>query len=372
MDARRPDTDDLLPLFLDELPLLDTRAPCEFARGAFPNAVNLPLMNDSERAEVGTCYKQRGQEAAIRLGHQLVAGDLRERRVAAWVTFAEQHPDGYLYCFRGGLRSEICQQWMGEAGAPYPRITGGYKAMRRFLLDALERISSNRSLIVLGGQTGCGKTELLPTLPGSIDLEALAHHRGSAFGKRAMAQPTQINFDNALAIALLRHEHRHPPPQPIIVEDESHLIGCCALPQSLQGSMQQAPVVVVELDLEARVEHTFSNYILHKLTEWRQQGGDEDGFLQFAQDLRRSLDNIRKRLGAERHRHLRQLLDQALAQHERGDSSLHRAWIRPLLRDYYDPMYNYQLQQKADRIIFRGRASEVRDYLLQKTVPKPV
>lgn len=367
MSASRPDTADLLPLFLEEVPLLDTRSPTEFARGAFPNAVNLPLMSDSERAEVGTCYKQRGQEAAIRLGHERVTGDLREQRITAWVDFAEQHPDGYLYCFRGGLRSAICQQWMREAGAPYPRVAGGYKAMRRFLLDALDRVASTRPLIVLGGQTGCAKTELLHTLPGSIDLEALANHRGSAFGKRAIAQPTQINFDNALAIALLRHEHRKPAHQPIIVEDESHLIGCCALPQSLQGAMQQAPVVVVELELEERVEHTFKNYILLKLTEWQQLSGNQAGFLHFAQDLRRSLDNIRKRLGAERHRHLRQLLDQALGEHERGNSSLHSDWIRPLLRDYYDPMYNYQLRQKAERVIFRGPGSDVRDFLLQRT-----
>ena len=96
-------------------------------------------MSDDERAQVGICYKQQGQEAAIELGHQLVSGELKAQRLAQWADFAEQHPQGYLYCFRGGLRSQTVQRWLREAGIDYPLVIGGYKAMRRFLLEELER-----------------------------------------------------------------------------------------------------------------------------------------------------------------------------------------------------------------------------------------
>jgi tRNA 2-selenouridine synthase len=135
MAGSRVDSSDYAGLFLADTPLLDTRAPLEFARGAFPAARNLPLMSDEERAAVGSCYKQRGQDAAIALGQELVSGVIRDARITAWREFARAHPEGYLYCFRGGLRSQIVQQWLRDSGIDYPRVSGGYKAMRRFLID---------------------------------------------------------------------------------------------------------------------------------------------------------------------------------------------------------------------------------------------
>src|SRR5687768_7482909 len=107
---------DYRSLFLNAVPMMDVRAPVEFAQAAFPGVVNRPLMDDGERQQVGTCYKQKGQQAAIALGHALVSGDTKRARIAAWAAFAQAHPDGVLYCFRGGLRSQIVQQWLqGEA-----------------------------------------------------------------------------------------------------------------------------------------------------------------------------------------------------------------------------------------------------------------
>ena len=120
--------------------MMDMRAPAEFDHGAFPSALSLPLMTDEERAQVGICYKQQGQQAAIELGHQLVAGQTREQRLAQWREFAQANPAGYLYCFRGGLRSQTVQQWLHEAGIDYPLVLGGYKAMRRFLIDELAQL----------------------------------------------------------------------------------------------------------------------------------------------------------------------------------------------------------------------------------------
>lgn len=110
----RENSDDYRQIFLSGLPLMDARAPVEFHKGAFPGAVNLPLMNDIERQKVGTCYKVHGQQAAIELGHKLVCGAIKEERIAAWAAFARANPEGYLYCFRGGLRSQITQQWLRE------------------------------------------------------------------------------------------------------------------------------------------------------------------------------------------------------------------------------------------------------------------
>lgn len=356
------DTDDYRSLFLSDAPMIDTRAPAEFARGSFPHARNLPLMTDAERAQVGTCYKQQGQDAAIELGHSLVCGDVKTERVNQWLAFARQHPDGYLFCWRGGLRSQICQQWLADAGCNYPRIRGGYKAMRRFLLDTMEEAINTRSFVVLGGHTGSAKTELLLQLDNSIDLEGLAHHRGSAFGKRVGGQPAQISFENGLAIDLLKHQYRHPG-EVVILEDESRLIGRCALPENLQAAMKQAPLVMVETELEERVEHSFTNYILRNLQDCQALLGETAGFDQFADDLQKALGNIRRRLGGARHSELNTIMVRALEQHRQGDSRGHRQWIETLLRDYYDPMYNYQLQQKQERVVFRGRPQAVVAYL---------
>lgn len=359
----RADTHDFRRLFLDDIPLIDSRAPVEFKRGAFPNTLNLPLMNDSEREQVGTCYKQQGQQAAIMLGHQLVNGDIKTQRVQAWVDFAEKNPHGYLYCFRGGLRSQICQQWMREAGCDYPRVTGGYKAMRRFLLDELEHICNNHPLLVLAGHTGAAKTELLNAVPGAIDLEALANHRGSAFGKRATEQPAQIDFENRLVIAMLKQIHM-APDRPLILEDESRLIGRCAMPPNLRDVMSRSPLVRLDSDITARTEHSWLNYILRKSSEWQQELGDEAaGFEAFVCDLRDSLKRVQKRLGGDRYVELSHMMEHAIAAHRNGDPALHRDWICRLLHDYYDPMYDWQWQRHEGRVVFKGNYDQVLRYL---------
>jgi tRNA 2-selenouridine synthase len=380
----RLNTEDYEALFLTATPMFDTRAPLEFKKGAFPHVKSLPLMTDVERAKVGTSYKRDGQEAAIKLGHRLVSGETKDERMAGWLEFVKQNPNGYLYCFRGGLRSHITQAWLAEAGHHYPLVKGGYKAMRRFLIDRLENICEGvidplrkEKFYIVAGQTGAAKTDLLLKFDNAIDLEGLANHRGSAFGKRAAGQPSQIDFENKLSIDFLRLHHKSPT-RPILLEDESHLIGRSALPNKLRSAMQESPMVVVEADLETRVEHSFSNYILQKLAEWEEfstddskiislEGkpykGDLTAFELFSTELKKSMSNIRKRLGGVRYQELAVMLDVALKAHEAGDNSLHREWIRVLLNEYYDPQYDYLLEQRKERIVFRGNATEVEGYL---------
>lgn len=373
-DNNRPDTDNYLQLFLNDTPLIDTRAPVEFERGAFPGAINLPLMTDDERAAVGTCYKELGQQAAIELGHQLVNGDTKAQRVAAWSAFAREHPRGYLYCFRGGLRSQICQQWLREAGIGYPRVVGGYKAMRQFLLAELDKLCQQAPFIILAGHTGAAKTDLLMQVPHAVDLEGHANHRGSAFGKRPDGQPSQIDFENALIIDMLRKQHKMPG-RSIVLEDESRLIGRCSLPPVLRTAMTEAPVILLESTLDERVEHSWENYIVRKSDEWRthlqtaelKAGAEsevsEQAFNSFVDDLQDSLWRIRKRLGGERYAQIRSMMDEAIDAHCRGDPGQHRGWIRSLLQDYYDPMYHWQWQQHDARVIFRGNRQAVLDFL---------
>ncbi|MFC4277118.1 tRNA 2-selenouridine(34) synthase MnmH [Achromobacter aloeverae] len=359
----RGDTSNYRDLFLGDVPMMDARAPIEFRKGAFPHTVNLPLMTDSERQKVGTCYTQQGEAAAIALGHRLVSGQVKAERLAAWADFARAHPDGYLYCFRGGLRSQIVQTWLREeAGIAYPRVIGGYKALRGFLLDTLDRALAECGFVVLGGMTGTGKTDVLAQLAHGLDLEGHAHHRGSSFGKRVTGQPAQIDFENGLAVDILKK--RHAGHAHFVVEDEGQAIGACSVPVGLHQGMQRYPLVWLEDSFENRVRRILRDYVVNLGAEFVAEHGHEQGQLLFAQRLRQSLDKIQKRLGGLRHQQLAAIMDAALAEQARGGGvEGHRAWIEALLTSYYDPMYRHQRESKAGRIVFSGDEAAVLEYL---------
>lgn len=355
---------DLHSLFVQDVPLLDVRAPVEFASGAFPHAVNYPLMNDTERHQVGICYKQKGQDAAIALGHKLVSGNTKAERITAWSNFAKQNPEGVLYCFRGGLRSKITQEWLRtNAGISYPRVAGGYKAMRQFLMDALKSTVELNHFMVVGGLTGSGKTEVINQLKNSIDLEAHANHRGSSFGKKPEHQPCQIDFENRIAIDFLKKQNKGITH--FCLEDEGRFIGQCALPLELHTQMKTYPVVWLEENLENRVQRILNTYVVDQCADYTRLFGEEAGFEKYAIGLTSSLGNINKRLGSERHQALLRSMTTALEiQKTQSKVDLHLQWIEPLMTDYFDPMYSHQKQQKSERIKFRGNQSEVIEYLM--------
>ncbi|MHC8408380.1 tRNA 2-selenouridine(34) synthase MnmH [Pseudomonas sp. TMB3-21] len=363
------DVTDYRDIFLHDRPMMDTRAPVEFVKGAFPGVANLPLMNDSERQRIGTCYKEQGQQAAITLGHQLVSGPIKAQRIQAWAEFAQAHPDGLLYCFRGGLRSQIVQQWLkDEAGIDFPRVGGGYKAMRTFLLGTLEQALTQSDFVLLGGMTGTGKTEVLMQLNNGLDLEGHANHRGSSFGKRATGQPSNIDFENRLAVDLLKK--RDHGIEQFVLEDESRMVGSCALPLPLFQGMQEFPMVWLEDSLQGRVERILRDYVVDLCAEFIGVHGEE-GFALFSERLLASLNNVQKRLGGERHRRMLILMEAALAEQARsGAVDLHRDWIEGLLREYYDPMYAFQREKKGARIEFVGEQAAVLEYLRQRVIQR--
>ena len=364
MTDKRPNTSDYRRLFLEDTPLVDVRAPIEFNKGAFPQSINHPLMNDEERAKVGTCYKRKGHDAAVELGHQLVCGDTRDERTQQWIDFTHQNPEGYIYCFRGGERSHLVQSWLKEEGIDYPLVTGGYKALRTWLIEYLEESIQECRFVILGGKTGTGKTRLLTRFPDHIDLEGLANHRGSSFGRRVGGQPTQIDFENNLAINLLKS--RKQGINTFLLEDESKLIGRCCLPPALKTKMENAPILLLNETLETRIQITFEEYIEENLKDNIALYGDEKGFAIFSEDLLASMDRIRKRLGGARHQEYRGIMEDALKQQQSGQgASRHCDWIAALLRDYYDPMYEYQLEQKQGRIIAQGDQQKLADEFLR-------
>jgi tRNA 2-selenouridine synthase len=249
---------DFKSLFVNDVPLIDVRAPIEFQAGHFPTSINLPLLKDEERRQIGIAYKQEGQDHAVSLGHKLVSGAVKEERVQSWIQFLSQNPRALVYCFRGGLRSSISIDWIRNQGGITEMIPGGYKALRSFLVSTLEAECSNRTFLVLSGKTGSGKTKFLyqKMLP-FLDLEKHANHRGSSFGVKGV-QPSQVTFENRIAVDLLKITSQ----KPVLIEDESIMIGKCILPRALYFRMRSAKIVVLDKPLAARAEHIIEEYVI--------------------------------------------------------------------------------------------------------------
>ncbi|MDX1347810.1 MAG: tRNA 2-selenouridine(34) synthase MnmH [Thiomicrorhabdus chilensis] len=355
-----PQTDDFRSIVLKQTPLIDVRAPVEFAQGAFVSASNLPLMNDEERQKVGLCYKQHGNAAAVKLGHQLVNESVREPRVQAWSKFMEQHPEAMLYCFRGGMRSKIAQQWLADSGHDIVRLKGGYKAFRRYLIDFLEAfpnllIQQDIQPLVLAGRTGSGKTLVIQQIEQAIDLEGIAHHRGSAFGRHATPQPTQINFENRLAMALMRFIEN--PTRHLVIEDEGRNIGSVSMSKPLFDALKSGQRIIVDTPLAERIQITFQEYVLEAQQEYPQ-------ITDWVEFMRAALSRIQKRLGGERYQRVLKQFEQAWdLQVRTGETYGHEAWIKTLLTEYYDPMYDYQMQKHTHSICFKGSREAVVEFL---------
>ena len=341
---------ELQALLATQPTFLDVRAEQEYAKGHFPNSINAPILNNDERREVGTTYKQRGADAAVLLGHKLVSGAVREQRIATWQSICAEHDNVHIMCWRGGQRSGLAQQWLADQGIKRPRIEGGFKTLRQQSLEILSHPEKNFWL--LSGRTGSAKTVIIKQLPNSIDLEGHANHRGSAFGRRLTPQPSPVSFECALTVDYLKHSKQN-----LVVEDESRTIGSVGLPERWHQSMQQADIALLEVDIEQRISHIEAEYVDQALHEAEHHGLTPEDLHQRYQS---ALLRIGKRLGGVRLQTLQKRLTQAFT----GQAS-HRAWIDYLLREYYDPMYDYQLSKKQKRIRTRGGAEEVTAFLQQ-------
>lgn len=362
-DKKMKTTNNYKEIVVNDIPLIDVRAPIEFTKGAFPQAVNLPIMNDEERHVIGVRYMEQGNDAAVKLGHQLVSGSRRKERIDGWVDFFKEHPNAYIYCFRGGSRSQIAQDWISSAlNREILRLEGGYKAFRNYLMEQLHPDNISLSPIRLGGYTGSGKTDLLQKINHGIDLEGLANHRGSAFGNRVDDQPTQISFENSLAYAVIKLQHkgyRH-----MILEDESRNIGKVNIPLEFFNYFSTSPLVILDSPIEARVQRSLDYYCIDAIKEHQAYYGEEEGLDLWINSLRGSLKRIQKRLGNDRYQVIHSLFEEAI-EHQLSTNIMdhHVNWIEYLLKEYYDPLYQRQMDRQKDKVIFRGTEDDVLNFL---------
>ncbi len=327
---------------------IDLRSEREFLKGTIPGSINIPILNDEEYEKVGKRYKAEGQEAATKLGFQLVNDDLKKQRIDLWIDHIKDNPSCYIFCYRGGLRSKIASNWLRKENIRVRILQGGYKKFRSYIISQHIDISNyNKSWNVIGGLTGSGKTKLLNHFEESIDLEKIANHRGSAFGKNISEQPSQANFENIITYKYLNHIH----PK-IYIEDESRTIGFVTLPESWYAKMQSSDLIILKVSNEERVHNILKEYVLEALKDFN----NEDALLK---RYLSSLDKIKKRLGLELYKKISSLMIDAFNKNKN-----HEDWISKLLINYYDPMYNYKLMKRKKYVIHTG------DYISCYTILK--
>jgi tRNA 2-selenouridine synthase len=239
--------------------IIDVRSPSEWADDHVPGAINLPVLDDAERARVGTIYKQISPFTARKLGAALVARNAALHLEGALADMAGGWKP-LVYCWRGGQRSGSFATILSQIGWRVETLAGGYKAYRALVVQAMYDTPFPARVILIDGNTGSGKTALLPRLAAMgvqvIDLEGLARHRGSLFGGIAGGQPSQRAFEGALAMAAAALD----PARPVVMEAESAKIGDVRLPPALWKAMQVAPRIEIAVPPAARVAHLLLAY----------------------------------------------------------------------------------------------------------------
>lgn len=350
-------------LLLETPAWLDVRAPLEFENGHLPKAFNLGIMNNEERDLVGKKYKQQGSKAAVELGHELVAGEIKNERVKNWIYFLNENPGAILYCYRGGLRSKISQAWLAEKNIFVQRLEGGYKAARNFFIQSLNQFSLHQQFLLISGATGSAKTHFLKKVNNyfpSVDLEGLANHRGSAFGYLG-EQPSQSDFENTLSHMVLHLEEYLKVSQlPLLLEDESRLIGSCVLPDGFFHQLRSSPVIWLEVPFDERVENIFKDYILNSAIATQ----NPEQIIKVYDRLDSALMKISRRLGGLKTSEIKKLLkfsrESALSNFVLDSN---RQWISELLQSYYDPMYEHSLATRQPKVAYRGSFAGAEDFL---------
>ncbi len=296
----------------ETLPIIDVRSPGEYGQAHIPGAVSMPLFNNEERALVGTKYKQAGKDHAVLLGLDMV-GPKMSHFVRAAKKLNPQGKQVLVHCWRGGMRSGSMAWLFNTAGVQADTLVGGYKAYRNAVLAGL---AEPRTLLILGGKTGSGKTDILKQLAAQgeqiIDLEGLAHHKGSTYGAIGqLPQPSSEMFENLIYDKWRRLDSSRR----IWLEDESRNVGSCFIAPPLWTQMRAAPVAFVDVPKAVRVERLVREYtgIDHAL-------------------LVAATERIKKRLGGQA---TTDCLS-ALAQHD-------YATVANITLDYYDKAYLHGL-----------------------------
>lgn len=303
--------------------LIDVRSPSEYLHAHMPGAFSLPLFSDEERKVVGTRYKKSSREDAIKVGLDYFGPKMREmvEQVENWMQeqgMSRVETPVFVHCWRGGMRSAGVAWLLDLYGFKVFTLHGGYKAFRTHINDYL---NAPYKLRVLGGRTGAGKTMFLKAAPEFglqvIDLEGLANHKGSSFGKTSGNQPTQEAFENSLGLALAQID----PTKEIWVEDESARIGDVQVPNSFWSLMRSTKVMYIDIPFEARLSHLLDDYQTVPTSE-----------------LIAATNRIAKRLGGLETKNVLQYL-----------STENRPEAFRILLRYYDKWYDIGFEKRGDK-----------------------
>lgn len=312
------DTSKILVLRDAGMPLLDARSPVEFERGHIVGAVNFPVLSDEEREIIGTLHARSGAEAAVHRALELL-GPQFANKLAQARRLCRGHKEVAIHCWRGGMRSRSLAWLLELGGFTVYLLEGGYKAYRTYIRAAFLQ---PMHFLVLGGMTGCGKTDILHELhllgEQVIDLEGLAHHRGSAFGAIGMEQqPNNEHFESVLYEVWRKLD----PTRPVWVEDESNRIGTITIADTFYTQMRKGQLITVAMSDELRIKRLVAMYT---------EVNDVNGLLH-------GIERIAKRLGGETTR----ICCEAV---QRGDYAI----ATQRLLQYYDKGYTFQ-HERAGR-----------------------
>jgi tRNA 2-selenouridine synthase len=333
--------------FLDTHLIVDVRTPLEFEEDHLPGAINVPLLTNEERVEIGTLYKQTGPHEARLRGLELTAH--RFPPMVATIAAAAGSRPVLVYCWRGGLRSKTVAAILELTGFSAVQLKGGYKAFRNHVIDSFQPFRPPGPLVVLHGMTGIGKTAFLLGLEvkgyTTVDLEGLACHRGSAFGELGLVQElSQKRFETLLWDAF----RSTPPGRAVIVEGESKRIGKVSLPGNMYEVMKESIKVWCEASLETRVR---------RLTE-------EYGRPEYREGMEAALSRLKKRLGGEKYAEIAGYL----ARWEM------EPFMAELIRCYYDKVY-YKTRDWREEIVISledyGKAEQALTAFLKKEISAP-
>lgn len=328
--------------------VIDARSPSEFAEATIPGAVNVPVLDDAERAEVGTLYKQIGKKEARQRGVELVAPKI-PAMVAKVAELQEKTSQPVVvFCWRGGMRSLALVQFLELAGVPARQLEGGHKGFRGHVLEFLEQANWGR-MIVLRGLTGVGKTNYLLKLSAAgypmIDLEGLANHRGSAFGSLGLpSQPGQKMFE-----ALLWDELRKIPRDGyVLAEGESRHIGRVALPVKVYKSLQIETSIWLKASLPMRVRNILEDY---------------PAIDSLKNDFVGPIKALKDKLGKKQVAEYLEWLDAGDWEKLVGD----------LMENYYDPLYRHTLPDRRVEVELEpeGAALEKIEAAIQAVLKSP-
>ena len=303
-----------------KFPVLDVRSPGEYTKGHIPGAVNLPLFDDRERMIIGTTYQQIGMDSAMLQGLDFAGKKLSSYLQQALAIVPDRV--SLMHCWRGGKRSESLGGLLSLAGFEIYLLTGGYKAYRKSVRESFEK---DQKIIILAGKTGSGKTEILQQLKKNnqqiVDLEYIAHHKGSVFGAFGeMPQPTNEQFENDLAEAWNSLDVENL----VWVEDESKAIGGVFLPENLLKKMNEALVIYIDVPKKIRIERLIRDYSTYP-----------------KELITKAILKISRRLGGQNVK----LAISAIDQNDFAKGI-------EIILNYYDKVYDYDLSLKpADKLL---------------------